>query len=109
MIINEQNHKKPFISMKDLKIPVNRISENGMLFHPETLISHFRLINYEDPDNSSKKLVDLFKAKNPFKVTNTKESLEKIPLGTSFKDNLSKKHSDLINIQLTNTGKNIKI
>jgi len=108
MIVNEKKSKKPFISMKDLKIPVNRISENGMLFHPEMLIQHYRLINYQDPDDGSTKLVELFKNKNPFQVKNSKEKKDKIPLETSTIDNLSLKKAKIFKEQQSKNSK-IKI
>lgn len=81
-----QNNKRPYISIKNLNIPQNRINQNGLLEHPSELIDAYKKKHKrKHPHQEDCSLLKIFKHTQPFKLTNS-------TLPTSFvKKLLSKK------------------
>lgn len=60
--------KYPFLSMKTLYIPENRINKNGLIVHPKVLINYFRMACNPYISGAKDKLQIGFNFRKPFKV-----------------------------------------
>lgn len=66
------NAKKPFISIKALNLPQNRINQNGLLDHPQDLIQAYKAKHEAlSHHKSGASLLQTFKEMEPFKVSNS--------------------------------------
>jgi hypothetical protein len=54
--------------MKDLNIPINRISENGLLIHPQSLRKYFKMMHSFYYNRKDLSLLEGFQHRNPFNV-----------------------------------------
>lgn len=63
-----QSGKRPFISMRDLNIPNNRISENGLLIPPDSLVEYFNMMNTFFYNRNDLSLLEGFQHRNAFKM-----------------------------------------
>ena len=77
--------KRPYISKKILEIPKNRISDRGLLIHPQTLVDHYKFLNdlRHLPEAQQAlqtvkpaSLLEIFRQSNPFKVLTSDEAKE---------------------------------
>lgn len=65
------NNKRPFISIKDLSIPENRINQNGLLDHPAELVDAYKEKHKRKHRNHDQSLLEIFKQSAPFKISNS--------------------------------------
>lgn len=64
-------NKRPFISIKDLNIPKNRINENGLLEHPCQLVEAYKDKYKRKHRKQGKSLLEMFQQTPPFKIKNS--------------------------------------
>lgn len=66
------NNKRPYISIKNLNMPKNRINQNGLLDHPSELIEAYKKKHKrKHPHQGPCSLLKIFKKTQPFNLANS--------------------------------------